>query len=98
MPNACRGFAARTKAFMRRLARPEVQALASGEALLKARIAWTRHYGYPASASRTRRDGRVVADLQDPTGAYSQTTGVTETADRQYVQNLHLNVLGWKAR
>lgn len=40
----------------------------------------------------------MVADLQDPTGAYSQTTGVTETADRQYVQNLHLNVLGWKAR
>ena len=43
-------------------------------------------------------DGRVVADLQDPTGAYPQTTGVTESADRLYVQNLHLNVLGWKAR
>jgi sugar lactone lactonase YvrE len=43
-------------------------------------------------------DGRVVDDLQDPSGAYPQTTGVTETADRLYVQNLHLNVLGWKAR
>ncbi len=43
-------------------------------------------------------DGRVVDDLQDPTGAYPQTTGLTETADRLYVQNLHLNVLGWKAR
>jgi sugar lactone lactonase YvrE len=43
-------------------------------------------------------DGRVVADLQDPTGAYPQTTGVTETADRLYVQNLHLKVLGWRAR
>lgn len=43
-------------------------------------------------------DGQVVADLQDPTGAYPQTTGVTETADRIYVQNLHLKVLGWKAR
>ena len=43
-------------------------------------------------------DGQVLADLQDPTGAYPQTTGVTETADRLYVQNLHLNVLGWKAR
>jgi len=43
-------------------------------------------------------DGRVVADLQDPSGAYPQTTGVTETADRLYVQNLHLKVLGWKAR
>jgi sugar lactone lactonase YvrE len=43
-------------------------------------------------------DGRVVADLQDPSGAYPETTGVTETADRLYVQNLHLNVLGWKPR
>ncbi|NRF65785.1 SMP-30/gluconolactonase/LRE family protein [Aquincola sp. S2] len=43
-------------------------------------------------------DGRVVADLQDATGTYPETTGVTETADRLYVQNLHLKVLGWKAR
>jgi sugar lactone lactonase YvrE len=43
-------------------------------------------------------DGQVVADLQDPAGAYPQTTGVTETADRLYVQNLHLHVLGWRAR
>jgi sugar lactone lactonase YvrE len=43
-------------------------------------------------------DGRVVADLQDPSGAYPETTGVTETPDRLYVQNLHLKVLGWKAR
>ena len=42
-------------------------------------------------------DGKVMADLQDPTGAYPQTTGVTETADRLYVQNLHLGVLGWRA-
>ena len=42
--------------------------------------------------------GQVVADLQDPAGAYPQTTGVTETADRLYVQNLHLKVLGWLAR
>jgi sugar lactone lactonase YvrE len=42
-------------------------------------------------------DGKVTADLQDPTGAYPQTTGVTETADRLYVQNLHLGVLGWRA-
>jgi sugar lactone lactonase YvrE len=43
-------------------------------------------------------DGKVVADLQDPSGAYPETTGLTETADRLYVQNLHLKVLGWKAR
>ena len=27
-----------------------------------------------------------------------ETTGLTETADRLYVQNLHLHVLGWMAR
>ena len=43
-------------------------------------------------------DGRVAADLQDPSGAYPETTGLTETADRIYVQNLHQKVLGWKAR
>ena len=42
--------------------------------------------------------GRVVADLQDPAGSYPQTTGVTETADRLYIQNLHLGVLGWQPR
>ena len=43
-------------------------------------------------------DGRVLADLQDPSGGYPEATGVTETADRLYVQNLHNKVLGWKAR
>jgi sugar lactone lactonase YvrE len=43
-------------------------------------------------------DGKVVADLQDPSGTYPETTGLTETADRLYVQNLHLHVLGWKPR
>ena len=43
-------------------------------------------------------NGRVLADLQDPSGAYPQTTGVTETAERLYIQNLHLKVLGWKPR
>ncbi len=42
--------------------------------------------------------GQVVVDLQDSSGSYPQTTGVTETADRIYVQNLHSPVLGWKAR
>lgn len=40
-------------------------------------------------------DGKVVADLQDPTGAYPETTAVTETADRLYVQSLHARELGW---
>jgi sugar lactone lactonase YvrE len=40
-------------------------------------------------------DGKVVADLQDPSGAYPETTGVTETADRLYIQSLHAKMLGW---
>jgi sugar lactone lactonase YvrE len=43
-------------------------------------------------------DGRIVADLQDPTGAYPETTAVTETADRLYVQSLHAPWLGWLPR
>ena len=40
-------------------------------------------------------DGRIVADLQDPSGTYPETTAVTETADRWYVQSLHAHSLGW---
>jgi len=40
-------------------------------------------------------DGKVAADLQDPSGAYPETTGVTETADRLYIQSLHAKGLGW---
>lgn len=40
-------------------------------------------------------DGRVVADLQDPLGTYPETTGVTETPDRLYIQSLHAKGLGW---
>jgi sugar lactone lactonase YvrE len=40
-------------------------------------------------------DGRVVADLQDPAGKYPETTGVTETADRLYIQSLHAPTLAW---
>ena len=40
-------------------------------------------------------DGKVVADLQDPSGAYPETTAVTETADPLHVQSLHARGLGW---
>ena len=40
-------------------------------------------------------DGKIVADLQDPSGAYPETAAVTETADRLYVQSLHAKGLGW---
>ena len=43
-------------------------------------------------------DGQVVADLQDPSGAYPETTAVTETADRLYIQSLHAKGLGWLPR
>ena len=43
-------------------------------------------------------DGRVTADLQDPTGAYPETTGVTETADRLYIHSLHAHGLGYLPR
>jgi sugar lactone lactonase YvrE len=49
-------------------------------------------YGHVIAFSE---DGRVVADLQDPTGAYPETTGLTETAERRYVQSLHAKGLGW---
>ena len=39
-------------------------------------------------------DGKVVAALQDPSGAYPETTAITETADRLYVQSLHARGLG----
>lgn len=40
-------------------------------------------------------DGKIVADMQDPTGAYPETTAITETKDRLYVQSLHAHGLGW---
>ncbi len=43
-------------------------------------------------------DGKVVNDLQDPSGRYPVSTGVTETADRLYIQSLHAKGLGWLPR
>ena len=40
-------------------------------------------------------DGRVTIDLQDPSGAYPETTGATETADRLYIHSLHAHTIGW---
>jgi hypothetical protein len=53
------------------------------------------HYGHAIAFTE---DGKVVADLQDPTGAFPKVTGITETADRLYVQNLNTRGLGWIAR
>jgi hypothetical protein len=40
-------------------------------------------------------DGNIVADLQDPSGRYPETTGVTEPPERLYIQSLHAPALGW---
>jgi sugar lactone lactonase YvrE len=42
--------------------------------------------------------GKVLLDLQDPSGAYPDTTAVTETDDRLYIQSLHARSLGWLDR
>jgi sugar lactone lactonase YvrE len=54
-----------------------------------------RKYGHVFAFTE---DGRVVADLQDPSGSYPETTGVTETRDRLFIQNLHLPAIGWMAK
>jgi sugar lactone lactonase YvrE len=63
-------------------------------ALRLPRFLWPvpRDYGHVLAFTE---DGRVVADLQDPAGAYPDTTGVLETADRLYIQSLHARTLGW---
>lgn len=38
--------------------------------------------------------GRVLHDLQDPSGSYPETSGVTEHAGRLYIQSLHAPTLG----
>jgi sugar lactone lactonase YvrE len=42
--------------------------------------------------------GRVTEDMQDPSGAYPETTGATETADRLYIHSLHAHGIGWLPR
>ena len=51
-----------------------------------------RSYGHVVAFTE---DGKIVADLQDPSGAYPETTAITETRDRLYVQSLHAHGLGW---
>jgi len=43
-------------------------------------------------------DGCIILDLQDPTGRYPETTAVTETGDRLYIQSLHAKGLGWLSK
>ena len=54
-----------------------------------------RPYGHVIAFTE---DGRIVTDLQDPSGAYPETTAVTETRNRLYVQSLHADSIGWLPR
>ena len=42
-------------------------------------------------------DGKVLADLQDPQGAYPETSAATEADGKLFVQSLHAHSLGWMA-
>ncbi len=39
--------------------------------------------------------GRILDDLQDPTGAYPETTAATEVNGRLFVQSLNARTVGW---
>ncbi len=43
-------------------------------------------------------EGEIVADLQDPSGSFPKTTGITETGDRLYVHTLNSQGLAWLPR
>lgn len=61
------------------------------------RIFWAlpKPYGHVIAFTE---DGKVVADLQDPTGHSPLTTGATETVDRLYIHNADAKSLGWIAQ
>lgn len=40
-------------------------------------------------------NGKVLVDLQDPEGAYPETTAATEVGGRLYIQSLNARSLGW---
>lgn len=42
--------------------------------------------------------GDIVDDMQDPSGQYPETTALTETYDRFFIQSIHANNLGWIAK
>ncbi|WP_425069623.1 SMP-30/gluconolactonase/LRE family protein [Reyranella sp.] len=54
-----------------------------------------RSYGHVFAIDES---GKILEDLQDPDGAYPETTGATETADRLYIQSLHARTIGWLPR
>ncbi|MFZ6672681.1 SMP-30/gluconolactonase/LRE family protein [Undibacterium sp. Xuan67W] len=54
-----------------------------------------KDYGHVVAFDET---GKVLKDMQDPPGVYPETSGVTETAGRLYIQSLRANSLAWIAK
>jgi sugar lactone lactonase YvrE len=52
-------------------------------------------YGHVLAFDET---GRILADLQDPAGAYPETTGAIETEDRLFIQSLHAKSIAWLSK
>lgn len=100
--NLMRGFNGRIWVGLTKPRSPVVDSMAS-QPLLRdmtlrlPRALWPIPRAYGHVFAFTER-GEVVADLQDPTGIYPETTAVTETPDRLYVQSLHAKTLGWLPR
>ncbi len=97
--NLMRGLDGRIWAGLVKPRNPTIDKLANQPFLRKLtlrlpRALWPipRAYGHVMAFTE---DGKVVTDLQDPSGAYPETTAVTETADRLYIQSLHARGLGW---
>lgn len=97
--NLMRGLNGRIWLGLAKPRNPTVDALADKPFLRKIvlrlpRALWPvpKPYGHVMAFTE---DGRIVADLQDPSGAYPETTSVTETGARLYVQSLHAKGLGW---
>ena len=40
-------------------------------------------------------EGKILDDLQDPSGAYPETSGAIEVDGKLYVQSLHAHAIGW---
>jgi sugar lactone lactonase YvrE len=49
-------------------------------------------YGHIVAYDET---GKVIDDLQDPTGAYPETTAATEADGKLFIQSLHAHTIGW---
>lgn len=78
---------------------PEIDAMAAKPWLRKftlrlPRALWPVQPAYGHVIGFTE-NGKIVADLQDPTGAYPDTTGITETRERFYVHSLSAKGLAW---